>query len=102
MNVVGKDQNSNGIYAKCFWDKTVNPTLTGIGNSTDPNVIGETTTNLQKIITYTNARWDFLGEDVNGTDDIWQLCIDDLDYPRLVWQFGTADFVRPGRVCVCR
>jgi len=69
--LVGMD--SGGDYTKSFWDTTVNIALTGIGNTADPNVIGESTTSLQKIITYTNAGWDFLGEDVNGTNDIWQL-----------------------------
>ena len=43
--------------------------------------------------------WDFVGEEDNGIEDIWQLCIDGYDYPRLTWQFNPpADFLHPGRV----
>ena len=42
--------------------------------------------------------WDFVG-DINGTEDIWQLCIDCYDYPRIAWQFiDPGDFLHPGRV----
>jgi hypothetical protein len=30
--------------------------------------------------------WDFLGETANGTEDIWRMCADGLDYPRLRWE----------------
>ncbi|MHC4499510.1 MAG: LamG-like jellyroll fold domain-containing protein, partial [Planctomycetota bacterium] len=39
--------NLNGFYTKCFWDETVNFGLGGIGNGTDPDVIGESTANMQ-------------------------------------------------------
>jgi len=44
--------------------------------------------------TFTAAGWDFLGEVVNGTDGIWRMCADNVDYPRLRWEFSrTGDFV---------
>jgi len=44
--------------------------------------------------TYTDAGWDFIGEDANGSEDIWRLCADGLGYPRLAWEYYThGDFV---------
>ena len=74
-----------GSYTKCFWDSDVNPGLNGIGNLTDPNVIGETTENMQTLSTFTSAGWDFVGETDNGSDDIWKMCYDP-DYPHLWWE----------------
>lgn len=42
--------------------------------------------------------WDFVGETANGTDDIWRMCIDMVNYPLLWWQFNTADFICPDGV----
>jgi parallel beta-helix repeat protein len=43
---------------------------------------------------YHAAGWDFFGESVNGTDDVWRLC-PDSQYPRLVWEFPQADIACP-------
>ena len=56
--LIGYD--TDGICTKNFWDKTVNPALTGIGNTSDPNVIGEWTANMQTQSTFTDAGWDFI------------------------------------------
>jgi hypothetical protein len=56
--LVGVD--GQGSYAKCFWDETVNSGLDGIGNKTDPNVIGKTTAEMQTESTFTDAGWDFV------------------------------------------
>jgi hypothetical protein len=90
--------NNSGVYTSSFWDETVNPSLTGIGNTTDPNVIGESTTNMQTASTFTDAGWDFVGETVNGTEDIWRLCEELVNYPRLAWEFTLGDFVCPDGV----
>ena len=42
---------------------------------------------------FTNAGWDFIGEFINGTDDIWHMSVDGGDYPSLSWQSLTGDFV---------
>ena len=63
--LVGYD--SNGSYTSCFWDQTVNPSLAGIGNISDPpGVIGESSVNMQKESTFTNMGWDFV--------NIWDIC----------------------------
>ena len=87
---VGKQDNSC-FYQRNFWDSDVNPDVNGIGNGSDPNVIGETTPNMQTESTFTDASWDFVWESVNGTGDIWTIC-EGVDYPKLAWQFVIGDF----------
>jgi hypothetical protein len=94
--LVGYDYG--GFYAKCFWDSDVNPDVNGIGNTTDPNVTGESTANMQTMSTFTDAGWDFVGEVINGPNDIWRMCIDGVEYPKLWWEFTTGDFVCPDGV----
>jgi hypothetical protein len=85
--LVGKGSSYYKNYINCFWDITINPTMTGIGTGTDPvTVIGETTVNLQSQSTFTNAGWDFADESTNGTEDIWVIC-ESVDYPRLWWEY---------------
>jgi len=84
-------------YKACFWDSDVNPALSGIGNWTDPDVTGETTANMQTESTFTNASWDFVGEIINGPNDIWDIC-EGTNYPKLVWFIPEADFVCPDGV----
>jgi hypothetical protein len=42
--------------------------------------------------------WDFVGETANGTEDIWRMCINMVNYPLLWWQFNMADFICPDSV----
>jgi len=39
--------------------------------STCNNANGKTTAEMQMESTFTDAGWDFIGESVNGTEDIW-------------------------------
>jgi hypothetical protein len=87
--LVGYDYS--GSYTKCFWDSDINPDVNGIGNGTDPNVIGEPTMNMQTLSTFTDAGWDFVWESANGPNDIWAIC-EGVDYPKLTWQFVIGDF----------
>ncbi len=94
--LVGSD--SAGSYTSSFWDSTVNSSHTGIGNATDPNVIGESTVNMQKESTFADAGWDFVGEFINGPNDIWDIC-EGTNYPKLAWQISLlGDFVCPDGV----
>lgn len=77
--------NSSGSYIKSFWDSTVNPVLPGIGNTSDPNVIGQSTANMQTQSTFTEAGWDFVGEWENGPSDEWAE-LPGGGYPILWWQ----------------
>ncbi len=51
--------------------------------------------------TFLDANWDFVGELANGTADIWRMCADGIDYPRLAWQFAKeGDFDCPDGVAL--
>ncbi|MHC4111657.1 MAG: GLUG motif-containing protein [Planctomycetota bacterium] len=78
-----------GVYNSSFWDSDVNPDVNGIGNATDPDVIGETTVNMQTESTFTDAGWDFV--------NIWDIC-EGTNYPRFVWQIPPGDFLCPDGV----
>jgi hypothetical protein len=47
-------------FAGCFWNKDVNPDLNGIGDTTDPNVMGKSTSEMKKQSTFAGAGWDFI------------------------------------------
>lgn len=85
-------------YTKCFWDSDVNPDVNGIGNTTDPNVVGLPTVEMQVPNTFISAGWDFVGEGTNGPNDIWRLCNEGAEYPQLNFQFPAGDFVCPDGV----
>lgn len=39
------------------------------------------------------AGWDFGGESANGQNEIWRMCVDGVDNPRLSWEFAqSGDF----------
>jgi len=84
-----------GTITNCFWDVETSGRADGVGNQNpDPDgVIGKTTAQMQTQGTFTTFGWDFMGEDVNGTDDFWRMCVDGIDYPKLSWQFLAGDFV---------
>jgi len=42
--------------------------------------------------------WDFIDEVLNGSEDIWRMCVDGIEYPKLYWQFLTGDFTCPDGV----
>jgi len=82
--LVGTANASGSTFTACFWNKDLNPLLTGVGNITDPpEVVGESTTNMQLESTYTSVGWDFVGDSANGTDDIWMIR-EMVTYPLLV------------------
>jgi hypothetical protein len=90
-------RSSREYYTACFWDSEINPDVNGIGNGSDPNVIGESTANMQTATTFTDVGWDFVGETVNGPNDIWDICVG-TNYPKFVWQIPPGDFVCPDGV----
>jgi thioredoxin len=63
----------------CFWD-----TLTS-GQATSDGGIGKTTAEMQTAATFLEARWDFVDETANGTEDVWWI-EEGQDYPRLWWE----------------
>ena len=99
--LVGVQESTSLIYDSSFWNASVNPSLKGVGSIVlDPcGVIGQTTENMQQAGTYLNAGWDFIGETTNGYEDIWRMCVDGVDYPRLFWEFSDyGDLICPDGV----
>ena len=80
-------QETQGIV-NSFWDAE----LCGLFECT--HRVGLTTAQMQTKRTFVYAGWDFVGESVNGTDDIWDIC-EGLSYPRLRWQIPSADLTCP-------
>ena len=61
---------------------------------------GMTTTEMYDPNTFLDAGWDFVGESVNGSNDIWRMCVDGFEYPKLDWEFEVGDFLCPDGVYV--
>ncbi len=87
-------QSGGSETIKSFWNEVINPSLDGISNSPDdPNAIGISVTEMQTQSTFTDYGWDFLGESTNGENDIWRMCTDEVDYPRLSQEYAqNGDF----------
>jgi len=62
-----------------FWDIDTNE------QTTSADGMGKTTAEMQTSRTFLDARWDFVNETANGTDDIWWI-LEGQDYPRLWWE----------------
>lgn len=82
--LVGYDCEGN--YIGCFWDTDINPDVNGIGNTSDLNVMGQSTANMQTESIYSNAGWDFTA--------VWDIC-EGTSYPRLLWQIPPGNFLCP-------
>ncbi|MBL7152948.1 MAG: hypothetical protein ISS79_04480 [Phycisphaerae bacterium] len=61
------------------------------------NGYGEALSDIQMRQQGSFVGWDFVGESVNGTEDIWAIC-EGINYPRLVWGIPLADWVCPDGV----
>jgi thioredoxin len=74
--------NGNPIYdlkvASSFWD------IESSGMTESQGGTGLSTVDMQTASTFLQAGWDFVGEDENGTEDIWTM--PENDYPRLAWE----------------
>ena len=86
----GSHRGSTAITTNCFWDVEISDMTTGYNlhptyPGTITNVVGKTTKEMQTKTTFTDAGWDFIGEDDNGIDDFWRMYIDGFDYPELSW-----------------
>ncbi len=88
-NIGGLVGNHNNFYSiiDCFWDVETSNILHGVGNiDPDPNgVLGKTTIEMQDPNTYLDAGWDFVGETINGPNDVWKI-VEGITYPLLSWQ----------------
>jgi hypothetical protein len=75
-----------------FWDKDTSGQTKSAGGTP------KTTVEMKTGSTFIDTNWDFVGETANGTEDIWRMCVDGLNYPLLWWQFNIADFACPDGV----
>lgn len=80
-----------GFVFSSFWDVNTS------GLDYSDGGVGKTTVEMQTKSTFTDAGWDFVDETVNGTDDIWDIC-EGTNYPKLVWQISSGDFLCPDGV----
>ncbi len=91
-NVGGLVGDNSGTVEYSFWDKQTSGRTNSYGGT------GKTTAEMQSKITFTDAGWDFVGETDNGNNDLWRLCADGVEYPKLWWQFLSGDFICPDGV----
>ncbi len=82
---VGENFPDNGFLIDCFWDIETSGQTTSAGGE------GKTTAQMMDPNTFIFAGWDFVGETINGPNDIWWI-LDRRDYPRLRWQLPADDF----------
>ena len=82
-----------GNAENCFWDNDTSGTTDGVGNE-DPDPAGVTGLDDPNMMIQANfIGWDFVGESVDGENEIWRICVDGVDYPRLSWEFAqNGDF----------
>ena len=71
--------NTDGQVEVSFWDIQTSGATTSAGGT------GKTTVEMQTASTFLDAGWDFVGETINGTEDIWWID-EGKDYPRLWWK----------------
>jgi hypothetical protein len=91
----GENYYGYGTINDCFWDME-----TSGCNSSDGGE-GKTTAEMKTLSTFTDVGWDFVGESTNGTADTWRMCANDVDYPRLAWEFSHGgDFDCPDGVAL--
>jgi hypothetical protein len=83
---------SGGTVSRCFWDKISSNLYIGISGDSSADVTGKTTAEMKTLSTFTLAGWDFCNETDNGTNEIWRMCVEGTNYPKLNWQSGTGDF----------
>jgi hypothetical protein len=81
--------NTGQVYSS-FWDTNTSglANMCGTqeyGGTGCDNANGKTTAQMQTKTTFTDAGWDFVGESVNGPNDLWAIH-EDQDYSRLVWE----------------
>jgi hypothetical protein len=74
--------HNDGTIIGSFWDMEFTGKTYSAGGE------GKTTAEMKTLSTFTDAGWDFVGEEANGTGDVWRMCGDGVDYPRLSWEFS--------------
>lgn len=98
-NVGGLVGNNSGDISSCVWDVNLSEEIDMCGTGSGCDDSYSKRTDLMRLkSTFTSYGWDFVGEVVNGTEDIWDIC-EGTNYPKLAWQILPAgDFVCPDGV----
>lgn len=76
ISVGGVHKNVGGLVGSSGYNTIVNNSFWDIdasGVSSSSIGEGKTTVELKDIITFLNAGWDFVNEDINGTEDVWEM-----------------------------
>jgi hypothetical protein len=82
----------NGTITNSFWDTETSGRATSAGGAT-----GKTTAEMNLLSTFYTAGWDFYGESVNGTSEIWNIGNGRNDgYPYFRWQYPSDPEASPG------
>jgi hypothetical protein len=71
--------------------ETYEASIGATGGGDTGSIAGLGQSQMQTLETWAAIGWDFLGNSADGTDDIWRLCQDGVDFPRLWWQFVPGD-----------
>jgi hypothetical protein len=71
-------------YTSCFWNKTLNPSLSDISTGDEAGIDDKSTSQMLTESSFTDYGWDFVNETSNGTEDIWTIK-EDVNYPEHVW-----------------
>jgi hypothetical protein len=79
---------SNGSIISCYFLDTAGPN----------NGYGTPLTDSQMKQRSSFAGWDFVGETANGYYDIWRLCNEGLEYPKMAWRYLPGDIACPDGV----
>ncbi len=86
----GWSQNSS--YDSCVTDSQAYSVSVGVIGDGDVGSIAEIgKSQMQTMEYWAVTGWDFLGNSADGTEDIWRMCQDGVDFPRLWWQFALGD-----------
>ncbi|UCC22567.1 MAG: SMP-30/gluconolactonase/LRE family protein, partial [Planctomycetota bacterium] len=73
------DTRSGARVTASFWDTESSGLTISDGGTGLPTALMQTES------TFTDAGWDFVGEVINGANDVWQMCASP-DYPKLWWE----------------
>ncbi|MCF7918508.1 MAG: T9SS type A sorting domain-containing protein [Candidatus Cloacimonetes bacterium] len=68
--------NNNSTISNCVWNMEITSQVNGIGENIEGTIINlleATTAEMHLMNIYTDIGWDFCGEIINGTEDIWDI-----------------------------
>jgi len=83
---------NSGTVTSSFWDKQTSTQSSSAGGT------GLNTDLMQDPNTFITTGWDFVDETDNGQNDIWRLCDQGNEYPKLNSQLPAGDFGCPDGV----